>query len=112
MARNPWLTISPLTNVAGTPDGYSLVFGGFGKVVSWLWMVGGILLMVRGYFILWLHGALERLIGNLAIVIIISNWILTLISIGDHRFRMPIMGLSLLLQSIGAKSLFLQKYNR
>jgi hypothetical protein len=30
----------------------------------------------------------------------------TLLSIGDHRFRLPIMGASLFLQAIGFKTLF------
>ena len=31
MARNPWLTINPLKNIATTQDGFNLVYGGFGK---------------------------------------------------------------------------------
>jgi len=32
--------------------------------------------------------------------------LITLFTIGDHRFRVPIMGLSLFLQAIGLKTLF------
>jgi hypothetical protein len=35
-----------------------------------------------------------------------TNWMITLFTIGDHRFRIPIMGLSLFLQAIGLKTLF------
>jgi hypothetical protein len=35
-----------------------------------------------------------------------SSWAITLISIGDHRFRLPVMGMSLFLQAIGLKTLF------
>jgi hypothetical protein len=38
-------------------------------------------------------------------IVIGSNWLISLISIGDHRFRIPIMGLSLFLQAIGLKTL-------
>jgi hypothetical protein len=105
MARNPWLTINPLKNIASTQDGFNLVYGGFGKVISWLWLLGGLALLLYGYFTLWRQNSLERFIGNLAMVAITTNWLITLLTIGDHRFRIPIMGLSLFLQVIGLKTL-------
>jgi len=106
MARNPWLTINPLKNIATTQDGFNLVYGGFGKVISWLWLLGGLTLLLYGYFTLWRHNSLERFIGILALVVITTNWLITLLTIGDHRFRIPIMGISLFLQAIGLKTLF------
>jgi len=106
MARNPWLTINPLKNIATTQDGFNIVYGGFGKVISWLWLLGGLTLLLYGYFTLWRHNLLERFIGNLAMVAITTNWLITLLTIGDHRFRIPIMGMSLFLQAIGLKTLF------
>ena len=106
MARNPWLTINPLKNIATTQDGFNLVYGGFGKVISWLWLLGGLTLLLYGYFTLLRHNSLERFIGNLAMVAITTNWLITLFTIGDHRFRIPIMGMSLFLQAIGLKTLF------
>ena len=100
MARNPWLTINPLKNIATTQDGFNIVYGGFGKVISWLWLLGGLTLLLYGYFTLWRHNLLERFIGNLAMVAITTNWLITLFTIGDHRFRIPIMGMSLFLQAI------------
>ena len=105
MARNPWLTINPLKNIASTQDGFNLVYGGFGKIISWLWLIGGLALLLYGYFTLWRQNSLERFIGNLAMVAIATNWLITLFTIGDHRFRIPIMGLSLFLQAIGLKTL-------
>jgi len=105
MARNPWLTINPLKNIASTQDGFNLVYGGFGKAISWLWLLGGLALLLYGHFTLWRQNSLERFIGNLVLVAIASNWLITLFTIGDHRFRIPIMGLSLFLQAIGLKTL-------
>jgi len=105
MARNPWLTINPLKNIATTQDGFNLVYGGFGKVISWLWLLGGLALLLYGYFTLWRQNSLERFIGNLVMIAIATNWLITLFTIGDHRFRIPIMGLSLFLQIIGLKTL-------
>ena len=106
MARNPWLTINPLKNIATTQDGFNIIFGGFGKVISWLWLLGGLSLLLYGYFVLWRNNSLERFIGNLAMVAISTNWLITLFTIGDHRFRIPIMGMSLFLQAFGLKTLF------
>jgi hypothetical protein len=106
MARNPWLTINPLKDIATTQGGFNIVYGGFGKVISWFWLFGGLALLLYGYLTLWRQNSLERLIGNLAMVAVMTNWLITLFTIGDHRFRVPIMGLSLFLQAIGLKTLF------
>jgi hypothetical protein len=42
----------------------------------------------------------------MVMAVILTNWLISLISIGDHRFRIPIMGMSLFLQAIGIKALF------
>jgi hypothetical protein len=107
MARNPWLKINPIQDIANnSPDGNKLVFGGAGKLISWVWLLGGVLLAIYGFIVLWRSKSLERLIGSIAAIAIVSSWLITLISIGDHRFRLPIMGLSLFLQAVGIRSLF------
>ena len=106
MARNPWLKISPIKDIAeSSPDGNKLVNGGFGKLVSWLWLLGGISLFIYGFLILWRSNSLERLIGSIAAITVLSSWLITLISIGDHRFRLPIMSMSLFLQAVGLRTL-------
>lgn len=35
-----------------------------------------------------------------------GSWAVTLVTFGDHRFRLPVMGLSLLLQVVGLGSVF------
>jgi hypothetical protein len=105
MARNPWLKVSPIKSITSTQDGVNLVYGGFGKIISWLWLLGGLALLFYGYITLWRQKFLERFIGNLAMIAIAANWLISLISIGDHRFRLPIMGLSLFLQAVGLKTL-------
>jgi hypothetical protein len=106
MFRNPWLKISPLTSIAKNEDGANLILSPVGKTLSWIWLIGGLALLLYGYFTLWRQNSLERFIGNLAMVAVTSNWLITLLTIGDHRFRVPIMGLSLFLQAIGLKTLF------
>jgi hypothetical protein len=107
MARNPWLKISPLQNIANSsPDGGKLIYGGFGKAISWLWLIGSFLIGLYGAIILWRSKSLERVIGLFAIISIATSWLITLLSIGDHRFRLPIMGMSLFLQAVGIRTLF------
>ena len=106
MGRNPWLNISPIAKIASTPDGNKLVYSGFGKLISWLWVLGGMVLIIYGFLVLWRLGSLEKFIAVMAMIAVSSNWLVSLISIGDHRFRLPIMGMSLFLQAIGLKTLF------
>jgi len=106
MARNPWLKVSPLVNIASTADGDELVYGGFGKLISGLWLLGGINLLLYGFIVLWRLGSLEKFIALMAMIAVSTNWLVSLISIGDHRFRLPIMGMSLFLQAVGLKTLF------
>lgn len=106
MGRNPWLKINPLKFLYSTPAGDHLVYGVFGKLISWLWLLGGLTLIFYGYLILWRQNSLERLIGNIAMIAVSTNWLISLISIGDHRFRIPIMGMSLFLQAIALRTLF------
>ena len=106
MARNPWLKISPLRNITSTQKGLDLVYGGIGKLISWIWLLSGIALLLNGFKFLWQQKSLERFIASLAMFAILTNWLISLLSIGDHRFRIPIMGMSLFLQAIGIKALF------
>jgi hypothetical protein len=105
MARNPWLKISPITNITSTQDGMNLVHGNFGKLISWLWLLSGLALLIYGYITLWRQKSIERFIASMAMIAITTNWLISLVSIGDHRFRIPIMGLSLFLQAVGLKTL-------
>lgn len=106
MARNPWLAINPLQSIATSEDKINVIYGGFGKFVSWLWLLGGLTILLYGYITLWRQKSFERFIGNLVLIVVATNWLITLLSIGDHRFRVPIMGLSLFLQAVGLKTLF------
>ena len=104
-SRNPWLKVSPFTKMLSDPQGEIIVNGSIGKLTSWVWLFGGLFLMFYGYFLLWREDFFLRLLGNIALIGIGTNWLISLISIGDHRFRIPIMGLSLFLQAIGLKTL-------
>lgn len=101
MARNPWLKIDPVMNIAKTPDGRALVTGPFGKLVSWVWLLTGLALLFSG--LTWLHraGGRPRRLAWLTFGPVLVAWLISIGTIGDHRFRLPTMGLSLFLQIIG-----------
>ena len=89
-----------------TQEGINLLYGGFGKLISWLWLIGGILFLIFGFWTLYNERSEIRLIATIALSIVVCSWLVTLISIGDHRFRLPIMTASLFLQAVGIKTLF------
>lgn len=101
MARNPWLKIDPIQNIASTAKGHAFVHGWFGKVLSWIWLLGGIFLLCIGFGWLWQQGAFEREISLLLAVPVFLATLTSVGTIGDHRYRIPTMGLSLFLQIAG-----------
>lgn len=98
MARNPWLKIAPTKSIAGTTSGAELVVGPIGKLISWGWILGQIGLLFYGYFTIRKEDLISKLIANLSLSTVVISWLISIGTIGDHRFRVPTMSLSLLLQ--------------
>lgn len=106
MARNPWLKIDPLLNIArGSQQGHDLVYGNFGKVISWVWMLGCISLFFIGFFWLRSFKGIYSQLAWLTFLPVVISWLVGMGTIGDHRFRLPTMSLSLILQVIGIYAL-------
>lgn len=106
MARNPWSKIHPFKSTIQTESGYNLTFGLIGKLTSWIWMLVSLALLLIGFNYLWKSGGLERVLALMAGSAFLLNLISSMLTIGDHRFRIPSMGMSLLLQVIGFFCLF------
>jgi hypothetical protein len=102
MARNPWLKINPIVDIArGSQSGNDLVYKSAGKVISLIWGFGCISLFFIGFF--WLR-SMKGIYANIAyasFVPVVISWLVSMGTIGDHRFRIPTMSLSLFLQVIG-----------
>jgi hypothetical protein len=101
MARNPWNQNHPLKSTVQTQEGYDLIFGTAGKVVSWAWVLGSLGFMFYGFWILWRLNGVERLLGIVSLGIVLINMAVSMATIGDHRFRLPAAGLSLFMQAVG-----------
>ena len=105
MARNPWLKISPVQDLLQNPSSSGLVVGIFGKIISWFWIIGQILFLILGFNNLRNGETVSRLIANISMASVAASWLIAIGTLGDHRFRIPTMGLSLLLQVAGMWSL-------
>jgi hypothetical protein len=99
MARNPWLKISPVQEIATSSEsGQNLVAGPIGTTVSYLWIFGQVALLLIGYRSLRRLGSDEKFLTNIIMIPIVTSWLISIGTIGDHRFRVPTMSMSLLLQ--------------
>ena len=102
MARNPWLKINPIVDIGkNSQDGNDLVYGLAGKVISWLWILANLSLLFYGFWKLIKMGDIYKNLSYLLMGPILASWIAAVGTIGDHRFRIPTMSLSLALQVIG-----------
>ena len=101
MARNPWVKINPLRDLATkSQQGHDLVYGTFGKVISWLWLLSGVLFLFIGFRVIRRLGEDESLLAKLLLAPVLASWLSAIATLGDHRFRIPTMSLSLVLQGV------------
>ena len=102
MARNPWQKINPITDIAtNSQQGNELVLGFVGKAISWLWLVSGLFFLAYGFHRLWRNKGVERVLALTLALPVLASWLSAVATIGDHRFRVPTMSLSLVLQIVG-----------
>jgi hypothetical protein len=99
MARNPWLKVSPAHQVAiSSQGGRDFVYGAFGVLVSWGWILGQMIFLFMGYRSLRKLGSDEKFFANIVAVPVVLSWLISIGTIGDHRFRIPTMSMSIFLQ--------------
>jgi hypothetical protein len=102
MARNPWLKVNPITDIGkSSQKGNDLVYGSIGKVFSWTWILANLALLFFGFWKLRKMGGIYADVSYLLTGPVVASWIAAVGTIGDHRFRIPTMSLSLVLQVIG-----------
>ena len=111
MARNPYINFHPVRSSITTQDQLNVVTGPFGKGFAWLLILGNWLLMILGFRKLARLGLEEKILAYFAASAIMGTWLVTLVTFGDHRFRLPIMPLSLLLTVVGLFSFQKNKFD-
>lgn len=105
-ARNLYLKFHPVRSFIDTQQRLDLVMGPEGKLISWLWIIGAWIVVAIGALGLWRLDGVERYAGLGALAIILGSWAVAILTIGDHRHRVPFMGMSLFLQLVGVVVIF------
>ena len=101
MARNPWVMISPAQKIGeGSQGGRDLVYGTLGVIVSWGWILGQMILLFVGYRSLRKTGTDEKFFARMVLTPVVLSWLISIGTIGDHRFRVPTMSMSIFLQVV------------
>ena len=106
MARNPWLQFHPFAESAKTQEGFEIVNGGVGKTISWAWVLGSLALLIYGFIALRRRGGVSTLLAWSLFIPVLLNTGSSMGTIGDHRFRIPTLTLSILLQLFGLYAIF------
>ena len=101
MARNPWLTIAPAHKITiGSQGGRDFIYGPIGILVSWGWNLGQMIFLFVGYRSLRKIGSDEKFFARIALTPVVLSWLISIGTIGDHRFRIPTMSMSIFLQVV------------
>jgi len=106
MARNPWLEFHPFAESARAQEGFEIVNGGLGKTISWAWVLGSLTLLIYGFIALRRRGGVSTLLAWCLFIPVLLNTGSSMGTIGDHRFRIPTLTLSILLQLFGLYAIF------
>jgi hypothetical protein len=106
MGRSPWYQSHPLSALATTPEGSKIVFGAVGKTISWAWVLGSLALLIYGFIALRRRGGASTLLAWSLFIPVLLNTGSSMGTIGDHRFRIPTLTLSILLQLFGLYAIF------
>lgn len=101
MARNPWLKIAPTQGIAKSAEGHKLIYGVFGKLVSYVWVFGQIALLIVGFLVLRRSSEIGNFASLLIATPVVLSWLISMATLGDHRMRLTTMTLSLFLQAVG-----------
>lgn len=99
--RNPWLRYGPYSTLSNNQIYKNIVDGTFELIISYVWFLSTLIFLGYGFFRLFKMGFIAREIGIILLTLVLVNWGISLLTIGDHRFRIPILGASIFLQSIG-----------
>jgi hypothetical protein len=99
VGRNPALEYSPVMSLNRSSESWhSFIYGPYGKLISYFWLLGQLFLLVIGFrFLLKLNRRMTWIIS----IPILTSILISIATIGDSRFRIPTMSLSLVIQAAG-----------
>jgi hypothetical protein len=106
MAGNPWLKFSPAQQIAySSESGRAFIYGGIGIAISYVWIFGQMFFLYLGYRSLRKLGPDEKFFANLVGLPVTLSLLISIGTIGDHRFRIPTMSMSIFLQVVAFLSI-------
>jgi hypothetical protein len=99
VGRNPALAYSPVMSLNRSSESWnSFIYGAYGKLISYLWLLGQLFLLVIGFrFLLKVNRRMTWIFS----IPILTSMMISMATIGDSRFRIPTMSLSLVIQAAG-----------
>jgi hypothetical protein len=99
IGRNPALAYSPVMTLNRSSESWhNFIYGTYGKLISSIWLISQLILLFIGFR--YIH-KLSRPIAWVLASPVVASWLITMATIGDSRFRIPTMSLSLVLQAAG-----------
>jgi hypothetical protein len=98
MLRNPWTDWSPVVKMMENPETRGFVLGFTGKIISLMWTLGQILFFIYGFILLKRMGRVVTQAAWIGFLSVIASWLISIGTVGDHRFRIPTMVFSLIFQ--------------
>ena len=104
MQRNPLMKIYSM-NFVNDLDINQIMYSKIGKSLSLAFALLSFLLIFIGYRFLSKIGEAEKYLSRVIMSLILSNWFISTLTIGDHRFRIPIMSYVIMLQAVAFLSL-------
>ena len=99
--RNPWLRYGPYNYLSENYFSKLYINERIEIILSQIWQISTIIFLGVGVLTLIRMKSIEAFLGLILAVLILINWGITLLTIGDNRFRIPISGATILLQSVG-----------
>ena len=99
VARNPALEYSPVMGLNRSSEAWhNFIYGIPGQLISYVWLLGQLALLFIGFRHLWSRNKFSALVITSPVLV---GWLITMATIGDSRFRIPTMSLSLVIQGAG-----------
>jgi hypothetical protein len=93
--RNPWNKVNPLWRNESLRTDADLI------PLGRMWVLGQLALLILGVFYLRRNVEFSSYLLPLIVSPVVLSWLISLGTIGDHRFRIPLLPLSLFLQVAG-----------
>jgi hypothetical protein len=99
IGRNPALEYSPVMELNRSSESWhNFIYGIYGQLISYLWLLGQLFLLAIGFRFLLKQ---NRRFSWIIAIPVLTSMLISMLTIGDSRFRIPTMSLSLVLQAAG-----------